>query len=281
MYRTEPGLARLVSQQFPAAQAAGSVSLLQGLTGLTYQLVCDDQRLIARRQPADQQYIPGVCRQREYRLLRKLAASGLVPVALGWQSPWLLLSWRPGESTAALPAADFEAGLLPLLCHLHRQSPVGFPLNLPALLWRYWQLCHPRDKTPRWLAELKKLARQGTPDALRNAPLHLDIHRGNLLQTDQGLSLIDWEYAADGDIALELCMLHSTATVSAAGWGKWLDAYASTMALDRAVLAAQIERWRPWVRLLMASWYTLRYQQRQDAGLKTLARDAWHLIETA
>lgn len=266
-------------QVFPAAQAAGSVSSLHGLTGLTYQLECAGRPLLARRQPEAGQEIPGVNRQREYRLLRKLSAADLAPEPLGWQSPWLLLAWTPGENAAEMPGDSFEQQLLPLLCRLHRQPPVGAPLNLPALLWRYWQLCHPRDKSARWLRQLRRLTNRGVPCALRKAPLHLDIHRGNLLQTCQGLQLIDWEYAADGDVALELCMLQYGGVITPAGWTRWLQRYASAMSLNAGVLSQQVEHWRPWVRLLIASWYQLRYQQSQDGELKILAREAWRQIE--
>ncbi len=39
---------------------------------------------------------------------------------------------------------------------------------------------------------------------MRLAPLHMDVHAGNIVHTAGGLRLIDWEYAGDGDIALEL-----------------------------------------------------------------------------
>lgn len=35
----------------------------------------------------------------------------------------------------------------------------------------------------------------------------MDIHPGNLLATGEGLRLIDWEYAADGDVALDIAAL--------------------------------------------------------------------------
>ncbi|MBA2816745.1 phosphotransferase [Candidatus Pantoea persica] len=55
---------------------------------------------------------------------------------------------------------------------------------------------------------LHKLAPRGlTPRSLRLVPLHMDVHVDNLIAAGQGLHLIDWEYAADGDVALELATL--------------------------------------------------------------------------
>ena len=32
----------------------------------------------------------------------------------------------------------------------------------------------------------------------------MDVHAGNIVHGEAGLRLIDWEYAGDGDVALEL-----------------------------------------------------------------------------
>jgi thiamine kinase len=71
------------------------------------------------------------------------------------------------------------------------------------LLETYWQQCLPSRRTLFWLQQLKARRRQGEPLPLRLAPLHMDVMRQPGAQPD-GLRLIDWEYAGDGDIAMEL-----------------------------------------------------------------------------
>ncbi len=51
---------------------------------------------------------------------------------------------------------------------------------------------------------LKRLRKAREPRPLSLSPLHMDVHAGNLVHSASGLKLIDWEYAGDGDIALEL-----------------------------------------------------------------------------
>lgn len=275
----DPALQRLIEQVYPAAQAAGSVSPLQGLTGLTQLLIVDDQRLLARRQPGEAEIIPGVCRQREYRLLRKLATRGLAAAPLGYRHPWLLLPWQPGDPPAEARWPQQLPALAERLARLHRLPPLGYPINLTALLWRYWQLSDAGSRHPRWLRALQRLSQRGEPRALRRVPLHLDVHRENLVLGAGGLRLIDWEYAADGDLALELCMLQCGQTIPTAHWAAWLSDYARRLQLNEVTLTQQIVRWRPWVRLLMASWYTLRSQQCQDVTLRALAQQAWQQID--
>ncbi len=112
----------------------------------------------------------------------------------------------------------------------------------------------------------------GEPHPLRLAPIHMDVHAGNLIVTTDGLRLIDWEYAADGDVALELAAI---CAVDPHQQTEWVAAYAQTMQLAPARLQQQIRRWQPWLHLLMASWYQLRAEQTQDETLQQLARASW------
>ncbi|WP_254503783.1 phosphotransferase, partial [Salmonella enterica] len=77
---------------------------------------------------------------------------------------------------------------------------------------------------------------------LRLAPLHMDVHGDNILLTSAWLRLIDWEYAGDGYIALEL----------AAVWVEddrqhrlLADAYAACERIDSRQLWRQILLWLP------------------------------------
>ena len=40
--------------------------------------------------------------------------------------------------------------------------------------------------------------------------------------------------------------------------------YAAQQNIDPQALTQQMQRWQPWLRLLMASWYELRWQQTQN-----------------
>ena len=51
---------------------------------------------------------------------------------------------------------------------------------------------------------LKSVNSRASRRPLRLALLHMDIHGGNVIRHRDSLQLIDWEYASDGDVALEL-----------------------------------------------------------------------------
>ncbi len=98
----------------------------------------------------------------------------------------------------------------------------------------------------------------------------MDVHAGNIIHSESGLRLIDWEYAGDGDIALELAAVWISLT-SAASWRRRMPGgRPSTRSSWR-----QVVLWRPWVLLLMAGWYEMRWQQSGDRQFITLADEIW------
>ena len=271
-YNIDADLQALINTQQPAALSAGYFFPLHGLTGLSGRVEYENQRWLARRTPP--QPIPFISRRREWRLLRRLTASGLAPRALARNRRWLLLEWLPG---APMTEAEFfvrQPELVMLLTRLHHQPLSGYRLRLLPLLGHYWQRC--RERHPRWLRRLHQLARRGEPAPLRLGLLHMDIHPGNLLS--QPLRLIDWEYAADGDVALELAALVSANGLTPEQRAGLLAHYARLNHLNLAVLERQVRRWQPWLRLLLASWYQLRWEQSGDDALHQLAIAAWRQI---
>lgn len=153
---------------------------------------------------------------------------------------WMAVEYLHGVVNSALPDADELAALL---YHLHQQPRFGWRIALSPLLAQYWSCCDPARRTPFWLRRLKQLQKNGEPRPLRLAPLHMDVHGDNIVLTSAGLRLIDWEYAGDGDIALEL----------AAVWvederqhRQLADAYAARARIDARQLWRQIRLWHPW-----------------------------------
>ncbi len=100
----------------------------------------------------------------------------------------------------------------------------------------------------------------------------MDIHAGNLVHTTDGIRLIDWEYAGDGDIAMELAAVWSE---DGDARHRLVMAYAAMAQIEPVLLWRQVLRWRPWVLMLMAGWYECRWQQTGDRQFITLADEIW------
>jgi len=277
-FSIDPSLSQLIAHLFPAVKSAGSFYPLPGLTGLSGKLQVGDMTLLARQQQ-ESTPMPGIDRRREYHILRRLRGSGLAPVMQGYNRRWLLLQWQTGRTLTPNEFAQRLPDITAQMVALHQQPLSGFRLLLLPLLEQYWLLSHASRRHTRWLSALRRCQRQGEPRPLRLALLHMDIHPGNIVtQTGDDLHLIDWEYASDGDVALELAATIAGNDLSMQQQASLIADYAAQQQLDPAALRLQICRWQPWLRLLIACWYERRWQQSGDKLYDGLAAEAWQQI---
>lgn len=251
---------RLVAPQAPSGLGGASCIIEQG-----------EHRLVLRQH--HDASAPAAHFRRQYLALKRLPA-GLVPEPCFFSQGWMVVEYLAGEIKTTLPDTPTLAALL---YHLHRQRRLGWRIALMPLLEQYWQQAAPARRTPYWLAQLKKRRARGEPQPLRLAPLHMDVHAGNIVHTAAGERLIDWEYAGDGDVALELAAVW---TPDKAARDTLIAAYAELAQMDTRTLARQVSRWRPWVLMLMAGWFEVRLAQTGDKQFITLADDAWRQLNT-
>ncbi|PLR41452.1 LPS biosynthesis choline kinase [Chimaeribacter californicus] len=271
-YSVDPSLIVSLKQILPAVNTAGCCfSPVAGLSGESWRICTPQGTYLARRQTAVMAEM-GVSRRRELRMLRTRQPGGVGPQPLGLHHGWLLLAWIDGDT---LPETAFQpvGALALLLVRLHRQPRGGFPLALKGILARYWQQIDRTRLTPRWLRYHQRVQRTPLPPVLKIAPLHMDIHPGNIIATGEGWQLIDWEYAADGDIACELAAL-----VRGNGWSAGQQQAALVAAYcaaggygDVTRLQAAVGRWLPWIDYLMLMWYEVRWQQTHTISFRAAA----------
>lgn len=266
---SDAALTALLQSRFPAAQVAGSVSRLPGSSGQSLRIDWVGMPLVARRDTSQLQ--SGVSLKRHYHALKRLAPGlGPQPCVLG--SGWLVTEFIPGEVVDTLPKADALAGLL---YTLHRQRRFGWRIQVLPLLLSYWQQSSPSRRTLLWLRTLQRLQSQGEPRPLRLAPLHMDLHAGNIVHHQGQLRLIDWEYAGDGDVALDI----AAASLEDEHREALIRHYARQAMLEPEQLRRQVARWRPWTLALMAGWYERHFWQTRDSQFITLANEAWKRLE--
>lgn len=251
---------RVIAPQAPAGLGGASCIIERG-----------DHRLVLRQH--HDAAAPASHFHRQFRALKRLPAD-LAPQPHLFIRDWMAVAFIAGEIKSELP--DTPA-LTAMLYHLHRQPRLGWRVTLLPLLDHYWQQAAPGRRTPYWLAQLKRLRRAGEPQALRLAPLHMDVHAGNIVHTTAGEKLIDWEYAGDGDVALELAAVWMPDEASRE---QLITAYARNANINTLTLARQVARWRPWVLMLMAGWFEMRLQQTDDKQFIALANDAWRQLQT-
>lgn len=254
---------QILSRYFPHHHPVAGA---KGLSGGSCILEHQGQRVVLRQHHDPS--APDFHFHRQYHVLKSLPST-LAPKPLALFEGWMAVEYLPGAIPATLPGSQSTAALL---YHLHQQPCFGWRVSLIPLLERYWQLSSPARRTPLWLRELKRLKKRGEPQPLRLAPLHMDVHAGNIVATPAGLRLIDWEYAADGDIALELAAVW---TENAEQKAELIAAYAERAHIAPELLTHQVARWQPWLQMLMITWYEYRWQQTGDHHFIALADEGW------
>ncbi|PKE30577.1 LPS biosynthesis choline kinase [Rahnella sp. AA] len=267
MSRINAQLQQLIEQHFPAVKTAGfHLSPVAGLTGESWKIVSPAGDMLARHQSSDRRN-SGVERQREHAILRHIARQSLGPYVRLRSPPWLLVEWIAGTplSEAAFASAAGQKAVSQSLVKLHQLALSGYPLDLHRQFARYWQYIDRRRLTPHWLALHQKMMRRKLPVPLNMALLHMDIHAGNLLNTEKGMRIIDWEYAADGDTALEIAALIRGNGLDPHQQEAFIREYAEAGGYrDLSLLRQQVKRWLPWVDYLMLMWFEVRWAQTAD-----------------
>lgn len=263
----EAELQQLLQHKLPAVKTAGSrFSPVAGLTGESWRIQTADGAVLLARQQGAEKAVLGVNRRREARVLRR-SAGALGPQPLAQDRRWLVVEWLAGDVVTSNGFEHYRQGgeLAALIATLHRRPRSGYRLNLPAQYRRYWQQLDRRRITPAWLRWQRHFLQAKPPRPLKLAPLHMDIHPENLIKQQTRLRLIDWEYAGDGDVALELAALFRFNQWSAAAQREFLQQYARQGYHDLTALGRQVQRWLPWVDYLMLMWFEVRWQQSGDA----------------
>ncbi|MDA5533908.1 thiamine kinase [Yersinia mollaretii] len=265
-----PALHVLIESLNPAVKIADcQISPVSGLTGESWRITAPNIDWLAREQSAQKTQL-GINRRRERKLLRHVAGSDLSPAIIAANAHWLVVNWLEGDvvTNAQFIELANKGQLAQLLARLHHLPASGYRLDLCAQLIRYGDLIDPARRSPCWLRLQQDFLRRPQPQPVKLAPLHMDIHPGNLLITATGLKLIDWEYAADGDIALDIAALFR-----GNGWSKpqqqvFLQRYCSSQHgyPDIKRLSRQIQRWLPWIDYLMLMWFEVRWQQTGDSA---------------
>ncbi|WP_445497474.1 thiamine kinase [Photorhabdus sp. SF281] len=269
-------LLRALCRQWPYTTASNwKIRPLSGLTNESYYATDGEYHIVARRQWQQGKQL-GVNRQRENAILRHLSQTKIAPQVIAMDPHWLLLEWLPGHliEQNEFSQPDFLQKLATLLTTLHHQPLFGYPLQLRHQLESHWLQIDKARLTPRWLRLHKRFISSSMPSIRKLSPVHMDVHCGNLLNTPQGLKLIDWEYATDTDIGFALATLFCTNHWDEPQQQDFLRCYCGQPSgyRDRTLLARQIKRWQPWVDYMILMWFEVRWKQSGDPQFLALAQ---------
>lgn len=175
-----------------------------GLCNRLYRITSADDQFALRVNHPDAEHL-GVDREREKQILLSLADQPWCPRALAVNEHWLLTPWMPG----APPKAGDQADLAWLAEALSAVQAVEVPGPVLNIADQIRHLSHYAEHLEaNFIAAVEQRCRDyQLPDRLTLT--HHDWHPGNLMIDGADWVLLDWEFAALGDPAMDLAALCS------------------------------------------------------------------------
>lgn len=245
------------------------ITSLIGLSGGSYLVQAKHEInpviLIARADGKAQSSLY-VNRSKEAKILKQLQQFTYSPKFIGRNNHWLLLNWCEGENptSSAFLSTHFQSQLANIIGQLHCYPLFNYQLQLRHEIAHYGYLIDKKRQSPRWSKLHHQFLSIPMPKILKLAPAHMDIHHGNVVVDDKGkITLLDWEYAANTDIAFSLETYFQFNGLSEEQRDFFLNQYCITQGAykDKQHLSHHCKLWAPWVKYMTLMWYEVQWNE--------------------
>lgn len=238
-----------------------SVTPLAGLTGGSRLITLTNGEKWVWRQQTVQATAYGVNYYQEAQLLQALDFLPFTPKPYFFTAEFSLLSFQNGT----VPTA-FNDKLLCQLAHqlatLHTLDLQTITLSTPIAKLDLAQRC-------RFLWQRLPTPMQARPELappfeaispFSQAICHHDLHLGNLVEQGDRLFIIDWEYAAISDPALEIALFLNSNRLSSAQQALFFQHYFAKFPLNHTAFLEKVTEYQPMVEKLNRLWFAI-YQE--------------------
>ncbi|KJY83529.1 thiamine kinase [Vibrio galatheae] len=181
-------------------------TLTGGLTNRCWKVVAADGKAYVWRPSTHITQAFSISRFQEYQILSAIESTGIAPHAIHINDQGLLVTWIEGESLGGGIAFD---SLLKTMIAIHNIStkrvPVA-PFNFTARVDHYWMLLDDRYKVEPYISIYNQWRRAPSLADVGHTLCHFDLAGYNMVRTETGNKVIDWEYAAIADPRLDLTL---------------------------------------------------------------------------
>ncbi|AKO45353.1 choline/ethanolamine kinase family protein [[Haemophilus] ducreyi] len=213
----------------------------------------DGQRKFIFRQQSARATLLAINYAQEAYILQHLDSLPFTPKVYYQTANSSLLTWLEGK-----PATAFDPDLLEQLAlqlatlhayPLPKQRPILQLAERCQLLWD--RLTPSQQHQLNFCPPFKKI------EPLQLAICHHDLHLANLIQHQQQLFIIDWEYSAISDPALEIALFFQANTLNSIQKPFFLTAYLSKINLNEQLFKQKMAEYTPAIQQLSQLWYAL------------------------
>lgn len=263
----------LLSVNFPAiAPRYWEVTPLEGLSGGSYLVQSqrhDNPIKLVARVNGQRQNSLYISRRKEAHILRQLQPISFVQTVVAHNAQWLLLEWCEGQhpSHNRFYSTEFQQQVANIAAKLHCSSLFPYQLDLRAEIAHYGERIDQRRFSPRWKRIHRDFLQKAMPKTLKLAPAHMDVHPNNMIIKDNGeIMLLDWEYAANTDIACSLETYFQFNRLTKQQRQQFLTQYCDIQGAyrDKFQLAYHCNLWAPWVKYMALMWYEVQWNESQQ-----------------
>lgn len=258
----DPSLSSLTNYLADELTPIYAQTLVGGLTNRCWKVTCANGNCYVWRPITEITKTFSISRRQEFQILSALQHTSLIispkPVLLTSQG--LLVEWLDGTSSSV---GFYE--LLKLLVAVH-QFPTNqlavIPFSYTGRIDHYWMQLDQAYRQPE-LALLYHQWRQPPEiSSFQSVLCHMDIGSYNIIHTEQGCGLIDWEYATLADPRLELALLVDAMNQSIPMAMAQYCQLREIVDIDEWIIGVQA--WTPRSRLLGLLWNLLAHQYWQE-----------------
>lgn len=223
------------------------VRKLGGLSNDNYLVRSGDRHFVVRLN--NDRFELGVDRNVERRILGDIAHASFAPSIVYASDHCLVTRFIEGEH----PHAPDPAGMGRLFRQIHLTQSGAVESLDPRLHLASYMRRVTRPPT-RLQACFKAVMSRRDEAPIRANLCHNDLLLSNILDTGNGLVVIDWEYARPGDPAFDMAVFAQTYNLDDAATSQLLAAYDP----DDAGLASRITHYRDVYALIEICWWLIR-----------------------
>lgn len=201
----------------------------------------------------------GINRDNERLALQAAHGAGISPLPNFYTSEVLVTPFLAGQQ-ASLENLPQIGGLF---YRIHSLPITLTPINLLQHLKNYYEKATPEPNLKDCYQHIVDLYPTEIVDL---KPCHNDCLLPNMIESEHGLTIIDWEYAAAADPAYDFAVFSSTYELSQAQLRLLLSAYDPDSILDAESLISRIEYYEKYYRLIEILWWNIRHQPMEKGG---------------
>jgi len=181
-------------------------TLTGGLTNRCWKVVTSDGQAFVWRPNTNITKAFSISRFQEYQILTAIESYAFAPQAVHINDQGLLVTWVEGESL--IHGLPFDS-LLKTMIAIHdidtQRIPVA-PFNFTARVDHYWMLLDEQYKVEPCISIYNKWRCAPSLADVGHTLCHFDLAGYNMVKTEAGNKVIDWEYAAIADPRLDLTL---------------------------------------------------------------------------